>query len=118
MKYLILMYAPEGAWSAEEHVVALEESVALCRELAASGKYLGAAPLVPGHSPTHVRVRRGVVSVVDGPFAETKEQLGGYFLLDVESLEEAVAIAARIPGSRRGTAEIRPVMEVEGLPSQ
>ena len=64
-----------------------------------------------------VRVRDGKRSVSDGPFAETKEVLGGYFLIDVETLDEAIAIAARIPGARRGTAEIRPIMEVDGLPA-
>ncbi len=115
MKYLILMHAPEGAWPAEDHAVALARSVEVCRELQREGRYLSAAPLQPAHLAVQVRVRNGVTNVVDGPFAETKEQIGGYFLVEVDNLDQAVAIAARLPGSQRGTAEIRPVMEVEGL---
>ena len=117
MKYLILMYAPDGAWPPDEHAIALEQSVALCHELNRRGQYRSAAPLQPSDTAKQVRVRNGMTSVVDGPFAELKEQLGGYFLVEVASLEEAIAIAARLPGSQRGTAEIRPVMEVAGLPS-
>jgi hypothetical protein len=116
MKYLILLYAEPGAWPPEEHRVALEESIGLCHQLHAHGQYRGASPLQPGHTATCVRVRDGKRVVVDGPYAETKEQLGGYFVVDVANLDEAIAIAARIPGARRGTAEIRPIMEVEGLP--
>jgi len=68
------------------------------------------------HTATCVRVRESVRTVTDGPYSETKEQLGGYFLIDVETLEEAIEIATRIPGSHRGTAEIRPLLEVHGLP--
>lgn len=112
MKFLILMYAPEGAWPPEDHQVALAESVALCRELQERRQFVGAAPLQPAHVPTLVRVREGTTNVMDGPFVETKEHLGGYFVVDVKSLDEAIAIAERLPGSRRGTAEIRPLMEV------
>lgn len=110
------MYAAEGAWQPEEHVAALSQSVAICHELHERGQYRSAAPLQPASTAVQVEVRNGVTSVLDGPFAETKEQLGGYFLVDVESLEEAIAIAARLPGSHRGRAEIRPVMEIAGLP--
>lgn len=116
MKYLILLYAEPGAWPPEEHRVALQESIDVCHQLHARGQYCGAAPLQPGHTATCVRVRDGKRTVSDGPYAETKEQLGGYFVVDVENLDEAIAVAARIPGARRGTAEIRPIMEVEGLP--
>jgi hypothetical protein len=116
MKYLVLMYAEEGAWPAEAHRVALQESIDICHQLHARGQYLGASPLQPPSTATCVRVRDGKRVVTDGPYAETKEQLGGYFLIDVENLDEAIAIASRIPGTRRGTAEIRPVMEVTGLP--
>jgi hypothetical protein len=118
MKYLILMYAPEGAWPPNEHRVALEQSVALCHQLHERGQYVSAAPLQPPDTTVQVRVRNGVTSTLDGPFAETKEQLGGYFLVDVESMEEAVAIAERLPGSQRGTAVIRPLLEVSGLPER
>jgi hypothetical protein len=116
MKYIVLMYAKEGAWPPEEHQAAIRESVELCHLLNAKGQYLAASPLQPPSTATCVRVRNGEQFVSDGPFAETKEQLGGYFLIDVENLSEAISIAARIPGSRRGTAEIRPILEVPGLP--
>lgn len=116
MKFLLLMYAEEGAWPPEEHQVALAESIQICHDLHADGRYLSAAPLQPPATAKSVRVRDGKVSVVDGPFAETKEVLGGYFLIDVPSIEEAIEIASRIPGARRGTAEIRPIVEVTGLP--
>ena len=116
MKYIVLMYAEEGAWPPEEHRVALQESIAVCHDLYAKKQYLGAAPLQPPSTATCVRVRDGKTAVYDGPYAETKEHLGGYFLIDVENLDEAIAIAARIPGTWRGTAEIRPIMEVTGLP--
>ena len=116
MKYILLMYAEEGAWPPDEHRIALDESIAVCHELHAKHQYLGASPLQPPSTATCVRVRDGKPIVSDGPYAETKEQLGGYFLIDVNSLDEAIAIAARIPGARRGTAEIRPLMEVTGLP--
>jgi hypothetical protein len=118
MKYILLMYAEEGAWPPEEHRVALQESIDLCHRLHAKGQYLGASPLEPPSTATCVRLRDGKAIVSDGPYAETKEQLGGYFLIDVENLEEAIAVAARVPCTRRGTAEIRPVMEVTGLPEQ
>lgn len=116
MKYLVMMYAEPGAWPPEEHKIALQESIAVCHELHAKQQYLGAAPLQPASTATCVRVRGGKALVSDGPYAETKEQLGGYFLIDVANIDEAIAVAARIPGARRGTAEIRPIMEVTGLP--
>ena len=116
MKYLVLMYAEPDVWSPEEHRACVQESVELCRELHAKGQYRGASPLEPTATATSVRVRDGKRTVSDGPFAETKEVLGGYFLIDVPSLDEAIAIAERLPGARRGTAEIRPLMEVSGLP--
>ena len=82
------------------------------------GQYLGAAPLHPTSETTCVRIRDGKRLVTDGPFAETREQIGGYFLIDAESLEEAVDIAAKVPGGRIGTVEVRPVTEVDGLPEQ
>ncbi|MGE0755564.1 MAG: YciI family protein [Pirellulaceae bacterium] len=111
MKYIVLLYAAEGAWPPDEHRVALAESVQLCHELHARGQYCDAAPLQPPSTAVRVRVRGGERLVTDGPFAETKEHLGGYFVIDVASREEAVAVAARIPGARRGTAEVRPIHE-------
>lgn len=116
MKYIVLMYAEEGVWPADEHAEALAESVRLCHRLNEQGQYLDAAPLHPVTTATCVRVRDGRRTVSDGPFAETKEHLAGYFLIDVENLDEAIAIAERIPGTRRGTAEIRPIVALSGLP--
>lgn len=107
--YLLLMYAEEGAWPPEDHAPALAQSVDVCHQLHAKGQFVSAAPLQPPETATCVRIRDGSRVVVDGPFSETKEQLGGYFLIRVANLDDAIAIAARIPGSRRGTAEIRPL---------
>jgi hypothetical protein len=103
------MYAEPGAWPPEDHAPALAESVELCHELHRRGEFVSAAPLQPPETAVCVRLRHGHRIVADGPFAETKEQLGGYFLIRVANLDGAMAIAARIPGSRRGTAEIRPL---------
>jgi hypothetical protein len=95
----------------------LQESVQLAQQLHASGQYRSAGPLHPSSETKCVRVRDGKPLVTDGPFAETREQLGGYFLVEAKDLSEAIGIAARIPGARIGTVEIRPVMEVAGLPT-
>lgn len=112
MKYIILMYAADGAWPPAEHQVALADSVDLCHRLQAEGKYLSAAPLYPPATAKCVRIRDGQTIVTDGPFAETTEQLGGYFLVEASDLDDAIAIAAKIPGSLRGTAEIRPLLSL------
>jgi hypothetical protein len=116
MKYMLLIYAGEGAITEEERQHCYEESTALTRELAARGQFLGANPLQPVSTATTVRVRENKRLVTDGPFAETREQLGGYFLVDAANLDEAIAIAGRIPAARWGTVEIRPVVEIPGLP--
>jgi hypothetical protein len=116
MKYMLLIYMEEGALTESERLHCYEESAQLARDLDASGKYLAAAPLYPVSTATSVRVREGKRLVTDGAFAETREQLGGYFLVEASNLDEAIAIAGCIPGARAGTVEIRPVMEVPGLP--
>lgn len=116
MKYILLIYSEEGAWPPDELEVARDESVRLCNELNKQGHYLSAAPLHPVSTATCVRVREGQRTVSDGPYAETKEQLAGYFLIDVASLDEAISVAASIPGTKRGTTEIRPIVELPGLP--
>lgn len=116
MKYLLLVYGAESAWTQEEREKCMRESSSLCEELAAKQQFLGAAPLQSVNTATSVRNESGTKLVVDGPFAETHEQLGGYFLVDVPDRETAVAIAKRIPGGSRGTVEIRPLVEFEGLP--
>jgi hypothetical protein len=92
------------------------ESTQLTHELHANGQYLGAAPLQPVALATSVRVRDGKRLATDGPFAETHEQLGGFFMIEASNLDEAIGIAARIPGARKGTVEVRPVIDLPGLP--
>ncbi len=116
MKYILLIHSAEDAWPDDELAVARDESVRLCHELNNRGVYRGAAPLHPAATATCVRVRNGKTTVADGPFAETKEQLAGYFLIDVADLDEAIAVAAKLPGTTRGTTEIRPIVELPGLP--
>ncbi len=113
---MLLIYGDEQALSQTEREQCYRESVQLAHQLDAAGQYLATAPLYPTAMATSVRVRDGGRLVVDGPFAETREQLGGYFLVDASDLDEAIAIAERIPMVRRGTVEIRPVIEVDGLP--
>jgi hypothetical protein len=116
MKYLLLIYTDEKVWTESEREKCCAESTQLTHELHAKGQYLGASPLQPVASATSVRVRNGKRLVTDGPFAETHEQLGGFFMIEAANLDEAIAIAARIPGARKGTVEVRPVIELPGLP--
>lgn len=117
MKYMLLIYHDERALSEAERVDCYAESTRLAEEIHARGQYLAANPLHPTSTATTVRVRNGKRLVTDGPFAETREQLGGYFLIDARDLDEAIAIAARIPMARKGTVEVRPVVEIAGLPT-
>ncbi len=117
MQYLLLIYSDEQAWTEAEREHCYEESAQLAHQLKASGQYLAAAPLQPVATATSVRVRDGKRLVTDGPFAETREQFGGYFLIDAKNLDQAIGIAERVPGARKGTVEIRPVMEMAGLPA-
>ena len=117
MKYMLLVYLNEQAMNDTEREVCYVESTELCHDLKAKGQYLAASPLHPVATATSVRVRDGKRLVTDGPFAETREQLGGYYLINAKDLDEAIAIAALIPPARKGTVEIRPVMEIPGLPT-
>lgn len=117
MKYMLLIYSDENAWTESEWEHCYAESTQLAQQLNAKGQYLSAAPLHPVLTATSVRVRDGKRLVTDGPFAETREQLGGYFLIDARDLDEVIDIAGRIPVARVGTVEIRPVMELSGLPT-
>lgn len=118
MKYMLLIYGDENALDQVEREACYQESAQLAHQLDAAGQFLATAPLHLTATATSVRVRDGKRYVTDGPFAETREQLGGYFLITANDLDEAIAIAARIPGARRGTVEIRPVIEVAGLPRE
>jgi hypothetical protein len=113
---MLLIYTDEKAWTDEEREHCYAESTELTRELHTRGQFLGASPLHPVMTATSVRIREGKQLVTDGPFAETREQLGGYFLIDAKDLNEAIAIAIRIPGARKGTVEVRPMLEISGLP--
>ncbi len=112
---MLLIYADEQAWTEPERQRCYGESVDLARQLQSAGQFVATSPLHPVSAATSVRVREGRRTITDGPFAETREQLGGYFLIDVRDLDEAIAIAGRIPGARKGTVEIRPVLELEQL---
>ena len=117
MKYMLLIYADERALSEPERAACYAESTQLANDLHSSGQYLAASPLQPTAVAASVRVREGKPVVTDGPFAETKEQLGGYFLVDADTRDQAIAIAARIPMARKGTVEVRPIVEITGLPT-
>ena len=116
MKYMLLVYSDEQAWEEGEREHCYQESTQLAHDLRADGHYLAANPLQPVATATSVRMRDGKPLVTDGPFAETREQLGGYFLVEASDLDQAIAIAARIPGARKGTVEIRPLLEIDDLP--
>lgn len=117
MKYMLLIYLDEKALSDAERQACYTESTELAHDIHARGQYLAASPLQPITSATSVRVREGKRLVTDGPFAETREQLGGYFLIEARDLDEAIGIAARIPMARKGTVEVRPLIEIAGLPN-
>jgi hypothetical protein len=114
MKYLLLIYDVEKEWEAlteAERQTIYADYRKLRDELSANGKFLGGSQLQPTTAATSIRVREGKQLVTDGPFAETREQLGGYFLVEAKDLDEANAIAARIPSARMGTVEVRPLVE-------
>jgi hypothetical protein len=117
MKYMLLIYHNEQVLSDSEREACYVESTRLAHDLKESGRFLSANPLHPVSTATAVRVREGKRIVTDGPFAETREQLGGYFLIEADDLDEALAIAARIPMARKGTIEVRPVIDIPGLPT-
>jgi len=118
VKYMLLICRDEPSWdklSPAERQKIYADTRELSEELTSRGQYLGGFPLHPSSSATSVRVRDGKRLVTDGPFAETREQLGGYMIVDVKDLDEAIAVAGRIPLARTSTVEIRPVRE--GQPS-
>jgi hypothetical protein len=116
MKYMLMVYLDEHLLSEKERDECYVKSAELARDLHSSGQYLDASPLHLTDTATSIRVREGKRIATDGPFAETREQLGGYYLINARNLDEAIGIAERIPAVRWGTVEIRPVMEIAGLP--
>jgi hypothetical protein len=118
MRYLCLIYENEKAWDTmpkEEANAVFGEYFTFTEGIKQSGKLLGGEALQPTQTATTVRVRNGKVASTDGPFAETKEQLGGYYLIDARDLNDAIQVAAKIPGARYGAVEIRPIMETTGM---
>jgi hypothetical protein len=113
MQYLLLIYDAEKTWEtmpeAERNKI-FEEYMTFTNDIKASGHYRAGEALEPVHTATTLRVRDGKPAITDGPFAETREQLGGYYLVEAKDLDEAAKIAARIPGARTGSIEIRPIM--------
>jgi hypothetical protein len=117
MKYLCLIYADEALWPKLPKVEAdsiSAEYFAYTEDIKRSGHFLGGEALQPTPKAITVRVRNGKLSSTDGPFAETKEQLGGYYLVDAKDLNDALQVASRIPGARHGSIEVRPVMSFDG----
>jgi hypothetical protein len=120
MKFMLLCYDDEKAWQRDGDNAqreAMNEAVQLTHELHAKGQYVLASPLEPVASARTVRQRGREPVVTDGPFAETREVLGGFYLIDVKDQAEALAIAARHPGLKHGAVEVRPILELEGLPT-
>lgn len=118
MKFMLLVYTDENAWTEPERAQCYQDSMGLAFDLKESRQFLATSPLHPVGTAKSVRVRSGKRTIMDGPFAETREQLGGFFLVDVKNMDEALEIAARIPGARKGTVEVRPLLELEGLPEE
>lgn len=116
MKYMLLIYSSEQSWTKDEWTQCTVESTALCHELNEKRQFRAASPLHPVAQAVTVRVRNGERLVTAGPFAETTEQLGGYYIIDVPDLDEAIQIASRLPPAKKGTVEIRPILEIDGLP--
>lgn len=116
MKYMLLIYSAESSWTEDERQACMLESMRISQELAQQGKWIAASPLHSVSTATSVRVREGQRQITDGPFAETTEQLGGYYIIDVADLDEAITIAARLPPSQMGTVEIRPLFPLPDLP--
>ncbi|MEM9589032.1 MAG: YciI family protein, partial [Planctomycetota bacterium] len=103
MKYMLLIYSAEDGWTEQERTECMVESMGICDQLADQGKLIDASPLHPVTTATCVRVHNGEREITDGPFAETTEQLGGYYLIDVVDLDEAIHIASQLPPAKKGT---------------
>ncbi|MCA9231077.1 MAG: YciI family protein [Planctomycetales bacterium] len=109
MKYMLLIYSAEECWTEETRKECMLASMSICDELAKQGKFIDSSPLHSVSTATSVRVRDGKRLVTDGPFAETTEQLGGYYIIEADDLDEAISIAGQLPPAKKGTVEIRPL---------
>lgn len=118
MRYMLLIYMNEAAMTESERQQCFVDSARLARDLHDAGQYVAASPLQPVNSARSVRIRDGKSVVTDGPFAETREQLGGFYIIEARNLDEAIDVAARIPPAAKGTVEIRPILEIPGLPAE
>lgn len=118
MRYMLLIYQDEQVLDDAARDACYVKSTALAHDLHQAGKFHGASPLQSIATATSVQMRGGKRFVTDGPFAETREQLGGYFMVEAENLDEAIEIASRIPGAAFGTVEVRPVVELPNLPAE
>lgn len=118
MRFMLLIYGDEQALDEHSRNQCYEESTQFAHQLKEAGKFIATSPLQPTSTAKSVRMRDGKPLVTDGPFAETHEQLGGFFLIDAQDIDEAIDIAARVPAGRMGTVEIRPVVELAGLPEE
>jgi hypothetical protein len=117
MKYMLLIYGEETALKDSERQACYEESTQLCHRLQTKGQFISASPLQSVATATSLKLRDGRRLVTDGPFAETREQLGGYFMVEAKDLDEAIKIAEQIPAAKWGTVEIRPVVELPNVPT-
>ena len=116
MKYLLLIYENEGAWASmaeAEQGKVYQEYMSYSQSIRGSGHYLAGQALQPVSTATTVRVKNGKTLTTDGPFAETREQLGGFYMVEAKDLDEAIGLAARIPGARTGCIEVRPIMPTD-----
>ena len=121
MKFMLIVHHDEEAFqkiAKGNRQQMLAESIELTHQLHAAGQYLSASPLQPAAMAVMVRVREGTPLVTDGPFIETREQIAGYFLIQARDLREAIGIAGKVPGARIGTVEVRPLIEITGLPNE
>ncbi len=121
MKFMLIVHHNEDAFEKmdkETQSQLLAESIELTHQLHAAGQYVHASPLHPSATAVIVRVREGKPQVTDGPFIETREQIAGYFLIQARNLPEAIGIAGKVPGARIGTVEVRPLIEITGLPNE
>jgi hypothetical protein len=116
MKYMLLVYGAEDAYTEQERNECMTESSRLCHELADKQQYVSSSPLQGVATATSIRVRNGQRQITAGPFAETTEQLGGYYIIDVPGLDDAIEFASRIPPAKKWTIEIRPLHPLDCLP--